>query len=271
MVIKGLTKLIKSPLRYPGGKSRLVEEILARFPEDFDNSWEFREPFVGGGSVFITVRQLYPECKVWINDKNTELINFWTKVRDNLPDLVKEIRLIKEEYAGKGGRQLYKFLINCENLDPAVRFFCLNRITFSGTTKSGGYSEQAFRERFTDSSIDRLELMKGLLDGVVITNYDFLLPMLSETKKSDCLIFLDPPYLTAEQHGLYGKNGNLHKGFSHIALCAAVKRTEHLILMTYDGCQEIKDMYHLFNQEDFSLLYSMRNNEHGEEVFITNY
>ncbi|MDD2344989.1 MAG: DNA adenine methylase [Bacteroidales bacterium] len=41
--------MIKSPLRYPGGKSRAVSLISQILPE-FD---EFREPFLGGGSVFI--------------------------------------------------------------------------------------------------------------------------------------------------------------------------------------------------------------------------
>ncbi len=51
--------MIKSPLRYPGGKSRAVELINSLVP-DFK---EFREPFVGGGSVFINLKQCYPNKK----------------------------------------------------------------------------------------------------------------------------------------------------------------------------------------------------------------
>ena len=49
--------MIKSPLRYPGGKSRAVKLISSLVPQ-FD---EFREPFVGGGSVFIYLKQQFPE------------------------------------------------------------------------------------------------------------------------------------------------------------------------------------------------------------------
>lgn len=56
--------MIKSPLRYPGGKSRSVERIASLIPQ-FD---EFREPFVGGGSVFIHLKQKFPNKKYWIND-----------------------------------------------------------------------------------------------------------------------------------------------------------------------------------------------------------
>ncbi len=48
--------MIKSPLRYPGGKSKAIKQISKLIPQ-FD---EFREPFVGGGSVFIYLKQKYP-------------------------------------------------------------------------------------------------------------------------------------------------------------------------------------------------------------------
>ena len=56
--------MIKSPLRYSGGKSRVVKIIAPLIPE-FD---EYREPFVGGGSVFVYLKQKYPNKKYWIND-----------------------------------------------------------------------------------------------------------------------------------------------------------------------------------------------------------
>lgn len=62
--------MIKSPLRYPGGKSRAIKHIAAQLPDSFR---EFREPFVGGGSVFIYLKQKFPRLKIWINDLNREL------------------------------------------------------------------------------------------------------------------------------------------------------------------------------------------------------
>jgi len=49
--------MIKSPLRYPGGKSKAIKQISKLIPS-FD---EFREPFIGGGSVFIYLKQRYPD------------------------------------------------------------------------------------------------------------------------------------------------------------------------------------------------------------------
>ena len=64
---------IKSPLRYPGGKSRAVKTIAPLIP-DFE---EFREPFVGGGSVFFYCKQRFPQRKFWINDLYFKLFKFW--------------------------------------------------------------------------------------------------------------------------------------------------------------------------------------------------
>ena len=62
---------IKSPLRYPGGKSRAIKQILPQIPV---NIREYREPFFGGGSVFFAVKQLFGQQikTYWINDLNYE-------------------------------------------------------------------------------------------------------------------------------------------------------------------------------------------------------
>ncbi len=58
--------MIKSPLRYPGGKSRAVDVISKLLPE-FD---EYREPFLGGGSIFLYAKLRFPNKTYWIEDSN---------------------------------------------------------------------------------------------------------------------------------------------------------------------------------------------------------
>ena len=58
--------MIKSPLRFPGGKSRAIAQMLPLVP-DFE---EYREPMVGGGSLFLTLKQKFPHRRYWINDIN---------------------------------------------------------------------------------------------------------------------------------------------------------------------------------------------------------
>jgi DNA adenine methylase len=53
--------MMRSPLRYPGGKSRAIQRMLHLMPDSFD---EYREPFVGGGSFFIALRQKRPDVRI---------------------------------------------------------------------------------------------------------------------------------------------------------------------------------------------------------------
>ena len=164
----------KSPLRYPGGKSKALAQIIPHIPL---NITEYREPFIGGGSVFLGVKQLLGNrIKLyWINDLNYDLFCFWSYARDNIEDLVNQVTEIKHQYTD--GKTLFKYFtaedLKLTDFDRAVRFFILNRITFSGTVDSGGYSQQAFERRFTDSSIARLYQLSPLLASTQITTGDY--------------------------------------------------------------------------------------------------
>lgn len=264
--------MIRSPLRYPGGKSRAVERIAALIPS-FD---EFREPFVGGGSVFIHLKQKFPDKRFWINDKYAELIAFWCALQSEPNALIEQIWQWKREFSD--GKTLHIFLREnigrFDELKRAAAFFIFNRITFSGTTESGGFSEQAFRLRFTDSSIHRLVPMPEVLQGVRITNFDYETAV--ETEGENVLLFLDPPYFSARASALYGKNGRLHKQFDHQHFAKVMQRARHRWLITYDDSPFIRDLFSFAHVTDWNLMYGMRNqtlesNQLGSELFISNF
>lgn len=214
---------IKSPLRYPGGKSRAITQILPMIPA-FE---EYREPFVGGGSLFFALKQLYPERKFWINDLYYELYTFWEYAQKNLDAMVNQIIAWKNEFSN--GKELHQFLIKnikqFEGVKKASAFFVFNRITFSGTTEAGGYSEQAFQKRFTDTSIERLSILENLMKEINITNLDY--QEVVEAEGKNVFIFLDPPYFSATKSALYGKNGKLHKGFDHERFAEIMQHCKH--------------------------------------------
>lgn len=275
------TNIIKSPLRYPGGKSKALKRILPLIPE----YEEYREPMVGGGSVFFALKQTYPYKKYWINDINQDLFYFWKYCKES-PDLfVSEIRKIKNRY--KDGRKLYCFLksrMKIKNgLQKAIRFFILNRITFSGLVESGGYSQQAFEKRFTDSSIDRISEASKLLKDVKITNLDYW----DVVKHSGMgtFIFLDPPYMSNKEARLYGERGVLHTNFKHNNFAENIKKSKHKWLITYDNCSGIQKLYNFANSAELNihgwrLQYGTNNGLQniqkkkariGKELFIFNY
>jgi DNA adenine methylase len=262
---------IKSPLRYPGGKSRALKQILPIVP----NFKEFREPMVGGGSVFFALKQINPTAKFWINDVNKELFLFWKYCRDEINNLFEEVKKIKE--ISKDGKKLHKDLLGKEDItdfERAVRFFVLNRITFSGLAESGGYSNLAFNHRFTISSIERLKKASKVLQETKITNADYNKILSKEGEK--VFIFLDPPYYTTTKSKLYGKNGCLHESFNHSKFAEDMKKCNHKWLITYDDCPEIRELFKFANVYVWQLQYGMNNYKQkkagkGKELFISNY
>ena len=266
--------MIKSPLRYPGGKSRSLKKIVKNLPDNFS---EFREPFVGGGSVFIYLKQQYPDLKIWINDLNTELYLFWKIAQSDLLKMVEEIFDIKKKYLD--GKKLFNELtkVNIDELseiERAIRFFVLNRITFSGTVESGGFSKQAFQKRFTESSIERLEKLADILPDIKITNLDY--SYLLKSGDENTVLFLDPPYFTATKSRLYGKNGNLHITFDHKKFSSAMKKCYSPWLITYDDCPEVRENFKFSNIYEWEVQYGMNNYKQdsaakGKELFISNY
>ncbi|MBI4671288.1 MAG: DNA adenine methylase [Chloroflexi bacterium] len=266
--------MIVSPLRYPGGKSRALGRIAQQLPAHFS---EYREPFVGGGSVFLYLRQKFPDIPMWINDLNFDLFCFWSEAQRDAKRLAAAVQQVKEKTTD--GRILFETLRGqvaapLSDFDRAVRFFVLNRISFSGTVDSGGYSEGAFRGRFTNSSITRLVRLGTLLGDVKITNDDYT--RIIEAPGQDVFIFLDPPYLTATKSRLYGVNGTLHTSFDHKDFAQQMRRCPYQWLITYDDSPEIRRDFSFASLDAWELQYGMNNYKRdfaakGKELFITNY
>lgn len=271
-----MTRYTTSVLRYPGGKSRALSMIIPRFP---DNIEEYREPFIGGGSVFVRAKQLLGEDVSYsINDLNPELILFWRELQTNSEEFIDFIREMKHRF--ETGRELYRYCLesaaSMNNFEKAARFFIMNRITFSGLIDSGGYSQESYEKRFTDSIINKLYPLSELLQGVKITFGDYA-PHLSSPGEN-VFIFLDPPYLVARKSELYGYKGELHRGFNHAQFAKCLSSCEHRWLMT---CEDSSDMRNLFSYAKtmikWDLNYGMTNTnknrltKRGNELLVGNY
>lgn len=248
-------------------------------PEDIG---EYREPMVGGGSVYLHARSAGLAKHYWINDKFKDLVLFWKAVKD--PETCDQLRNDLHDLRKrlKSAQRIKDFFIETRQRSPrddyeaALLFFFFNRVSFSGTTQAGGFSNAASILRFTESSIDRLEPMPDALRGTKITNHDFRVVVKRPGK--NVFLFLDPPYYTASK--LYGKNGMLHD-FPHTELADLLKQTEHRFLITYDDCEPIRDLYKWANLKitvkEWQLTYGMNNcNSNntckiGSELFISNY
>ena len=206
------SKSLKTPLRYPGGKSRACTKIESYFP-DLSKYKEYREPFLGGGSVALYVTQKFPHLKVWVSDLYEPLINFWQVLQREGNTLSTALINLKNKYPDQeSARSLFidaKELVNDQEyatIDRAIAFYVVNKCSFSGLTESSSFSKQASDANFTIRGLEKLPEYSKLISNWNISknSYEILL-----NDQDDVFLYMDPPYEI--KHNLYGKKGKLHK------------------------------------------------------------
>jgi DNA adenine methylase len=252
-------KSLKTPLRYPGGKSRACVKMDPYFP-DLRNYDEFREPFLGGGSVSIHITKKYPFLDIWVNDLYEPLVNFWQQLQMFGYDLKSELVDLKTTYnTPELARELFtksKDHINDEtqsNFNRAVAFYIVNKCSFSGLTESSSFSEQASNSNFSLRGIYKLSEYSELISNWRITNYSY--DYLMDGNKST-FMYLDPPYDIKDN--LYGRKGSMHKGFDHDKFATDCDNTNMDQLISYNSDQLVKDRFKNWNAAEFDLTYTMR-------------
>jgi len=252
-------KQLKTPLRYPGGKSRAVPKLAQYFPDlrDYD---EFREPFLGGGSVALYVTKRYPLINVWVNDLYEPLVNFWQQLQMFGPDMQKRLVELRSRYPDQGSaRGLFleaKDLLNDNNQSPfirAVSFYVANKCSFSGLTESSSFSRQASDNNFSMRGIERLSDYSKIIENWNITNYSY--DYLMDGNKG-AFMYLDPPYDIKDN--LYGNKGSMHKGFDHDKFAADCDSNAMDSMVSYNSSQLIKDRFKSWKAIEFDHTYTMR-------------
>ena len=264
----------KTPLRYPGGKSRAVKIILPHIPT---NCKELCSPFLGGGSIELAVASR--GTRVFGYDLFKPIVWFWKALLENPEklasisdsyrclksyvhknDIIKARGLPRElffQFRKEVEKELEKSGFNF-NYDLAAKVYAINRSSFSGATLSGGFSERASYARFTDSSIERVKNFKQ--PNLQVDCLDF---KDSIKKHPDTFMYLDPPYMLSDKQkkNLYGKNGNIHANFDHEGLFEIIKDRKNWV-MSYGGEEKkILQMYKGFDIINLSgkWAYGMKN------------
>ena len=252
-------KSLKTPLRYPGGKSRACIKMDPYFP-DLRNYDQFREPFLGGGSVAIHITKKYPSLDIWVNDLYEPLVNFWQQLQIFGPDLKDKLVDLKSIHNNPASaKELFlasKEKINDQSLpslDRAVAFYVVNKCSFSGLTESSSFSQQASNANFSMRGIEKLPAYSKLIEHWRITNYSY--DYLMDGNKG-AFMYLDPPYDIKDN--LYGRKGSMHKGFDHDKFVADCDANDMDQLVSYNSDQLVKDRFKNWNAAEFDLTYTMR-------------
>lgn len=183
----------KSPLRYPGGKTRackILDEILCKYLE-IDNFVSIVSPFFGGGSFEFYIQNKY-NLSIIANDKFTPLYNFWNICKYNKNELCNKLYEMVNNISKDVFLEYRKKILDDKNdLNQAFMYFVINRCSFSGSTLSGGFSSESSKKRFTKSSINRINHME--LTNLTIDNLNFE-EFISKNVNKNNLMFLDLPY-----------------------------------------------------------------------------
>lgn len=274
-------KSLKTPLRYPGGKSRAVKYLVPRMPKDIT---EYREPFIGGGSVAIAFTKEYPDIPVWVNDLYAPLVNFWQMLQKSPDGLFCLLEAYKKQYnTPDKARALFgemKIQLNSADtpdLQKAAAFYVVNKCSFSGLTESSSFSEQASVSNFSMRGIEKLPEYGKLIHNWKITCGPYW-DMMMTSAPVGTFWFLDPPYDIKDN--LYGKKGELHKGFNHEEFHGWMTQgnVKDRWMITYNTNPTLVEWYAAYNQIKWDLTYTMRSvgdymNEQKDraELLITNY
>ena len=252
-------KSYKTPLRYPGGKSRALSKLFQFIP-DLKDYTEFREPFLGGGSVAIEIGKRYPHIDIWVNDLYEPLYNFWKVLQSDGQKLRDILIQLKQRHSDTGSaKQLFldakDYLAKPvgNSIDRAVSFYVVNKCSFSGLTESSAFSKQASESNFSVNGIEKLPEYSLMIKKWKITNLSYE-QMLSD--KEGTYIYLDPPYEI--KSNLYGRKGDMHKGFNHDEFATICDKSTSPILISYNSSQLIRDRFDGWTVAEFAHTYTMR-------------
>ena len=270
---------LKTPLRYPGGKSRAIKK-MAQFLPDMGKYKEYREPFLGGGSVALYITQTYPHLEIWVNDLYVPLVNFWQQLQDEEDEITTRLRTFKTAYpTPEKAKELFlesKELVNdarASLVTRAVSFYIVNKCSFSGLTESSSFSKQASDSNFSLRGIEKLPEYSEIIQNWVITNLTYERMTCDE---KDVFTYLDPPYEI--KSSLYGKKGGMHKGFNHDAFAEECDRHTNHMMISYNSSQLIRDRFKEWTPSEFDHTYTMRSvgdymkeQQERKELVLTNY
>ena len=252
-------KSYKTPLRYPGGKSRACTKMDPFFP-DLRDYKEYREPFLGGVSVAIHITKKYPHLDIWVNDLYEPLYNFWRVLQDDGHALYERLQDLKSRHPDEeSARKLFlesKDIVNdytVSNLFRASSFYIVNKCSFSGLTESSSFSRQASVSNFSMRGIEKLPGYTQIIENWKITNWSYE-SLLTDSK--DVFTYLDPPYDIKDN--LYGKQGSMHNGFNHDDFASDCDRYVCHQLVSYNSSNLVKERFDGWNAGEFDLTYTMR-------------
>lgn len=263
-----------SPLRYPGGKLKVVDYVKQLLEANDLCGGTYIEPYAGGASVALSLLYSHHASRIKINDIDRSIYAFWYCVLNETDAFCQRI---SDTPVNMGTwelqREVQKHKKDADLLDLGFSTFFLNRTNRSGILNGGviGGKEQngnfKIDARYNKKDlIARIEHIAGYEDLIEVTSMDAveLIKRYKRTPAAKTFCYLDPPYYV-KGRDLYL---NYYSNDDHIAIAEAIKKYKGEWIISYDAVPFLKDLYKDYRQKEYYLSYSAGNPAKGKEIMV---
>lgn len=265
--------IYNSPLRYPGGKTKLVAYVLETLEINNLIGGTYVEPFAGGAGIAWYLLLNEKVKHVCINDLNTSIHAFWYCVLNHtqeLSQLIMDTPVTIDEWHKQ---KLIQDSSDATIIERGFSTFFLNRTNRSGIIKGGvmGGKNQDGKYKLDcrynkEKLIKKIKSIAKFRERITLTKKDakvFLTDDIKNVEKK-CLINIDPPYYVKGK-GLYQ---NFFEHNDHYELSNVIRTLGRPWIVTYDNAPEINDLYNDFLPLSFDLRYTAQTKRDGSEVIV---
>ena len=195
---------VKPFLKWVGGKTKLLSEIEKSLPKNLiKKSFNYVEPFLGGGAVFFHLIQKFDIEKAYLNDLNNKLIDVYKDVRDKNTELIQKLKKLELDYYGSSDKKTFfldkrnEFNTIKKSTEKSALFVFLNKTGFNGMYRENSKGE--FNIPFGKMKAPMIcnkklltQINKILNDNeIVFSSKSFEKVIVDE---ANTFYYLDPPY-----------------------------------------------------------------------------
>lgn len=264
-----------SPLRYPGGKSKIAPLIRLIIEKNGDPDITYIEPFAGGAGVALSLLIEGAVDQIVINDYDKAIYSFWRALKEapqELIDLIEHTPLTIDEW--KHQKEIYCTQNKKYSVELGFAAFYLNRTNRSGILSAGpigGYNQTGnygMDARFNrDALIGRIQEIAKYKSQIVVYNKEIrsFISGVIPKYQANAFVYFDPPY--------YENGQRLYKNFfsptDHADIAHSIINGVNCPwVITYDDVPELREIYSDFVQRRYNLNYSAANKGKGSEIII---
>lgn len=206
-----MSEKIRPFVKWAGGKGSLIPQLNNFYPYELKNGIieRYIEPFVGGGAVLIDILQKYDIQEVYAFDINIDLINSYNVIKNNVEELIANLKQMETKYLGLGQEERKNYFYNIrdeynnyelekneQNVQRAAQFIYLNRTCFNGlyrVNKNGKFNVPiGSYKNPTICDEENLRQLSQLIQNVQFQYGDYSRSM--EYVTENTFIYFDPPY-----------------------------------------------------------------------------